>query len=127
MSTDPKLIDAADRVLLGETLRHVALSYREALLVEMGFDPEDAPEGLFVVETTRFMNQVCRHLGDRHAGDPRVAAALSDWVRHVDEYDAFDVLLSHYQFESRETVLRKGQMLFPGPLTSHWEGGPEGR
>lgn len=127
MNTETKIREAAESVLLGESLRRVAVGYREALLHEMGFDPEDAPDDLFVKEKIQFINQVCRHLGDRHAGDRRAAAALADWVQHVDEYDAYDALLSHFQFESRGAVLRKAQMLFPGPLTSHWECDAEGR
>jgi hypothetical protein len=105
---------------LGEPLRMIAAQYREGLLVDMGLDPDAAPDGLFVKETTRFMNQMCRHLGDRHAGDARVAHAMEEWVRQVDEYDAFDVLLSHFDFEARQAVLRRGRNLFPGPLTAHW-------
>ena len=110
----------AARVLLGEPLRMIAADYRESLLVDMGFDPEEPPQNLFVKETTRFMNKVCRHLGERHAGDSAVAAVLEDWVRRVDEYDAFDALLVHFHFVSRPTVLSRGRMLFPGPLTAHW-------
>jgi len=110
----------AERIQLGESFRQVAGSYREALLEEKGFDPDDAPGDLFLTETTRFMNQLCRHLGDRHAGDRRVAAALEAWVGRVDEYDAYDTLLTHYEFESRDAVLRRGHILFPGPLTAHW-------
>ena len=115
-----ELTESAEHVLLGEPLRSVAESYRTALLVEMGFDPEDAPDDLFRKETMRYMNQLCRHLGDHHAGDSRVAATLRDWVRVVEEYDAFDTLLTHYKFESRDAVLRRGRVLFPGPLTAHW-------
>ncbi len=112
--------NVAERIQLGESFRQVAGSYREALLTEMGFDPEDAPTDLFLKETTRFMNQLCRHLGDRHAGDRRIGAALEAWVGRVDEYDAYDTLLTHYEFESRDAVLRRGRILFPGPLTAHW-------
>ena len=114
------LQEAAERVLLGESLVGLSRQYREELLLEMGFDLEEAPDDLFRKETMRFVNQLCRHFGDRHAGDRRVAAALENWVRQVEEYDAFDTLLTHYEFESRAAVMRRGKILFPGPLTAHW-------
>jgi len=114
------LFEIADRVLLGEPLRDVALEYRANLLVEMGFDPDDAPDDLFAKETTRFMNQVCRHLGERHSGDHAVAAGLEAWVSQVSEYDAFDALLENFEFPGRQALLERGRILFPGPLTAHW-------
>ena len=51
----------------------------------------------------------------------KVPAALQDWVRLVEDYDAFDALLSNYKFAGREMVIRRGKQLFPGPLTAHWE------
>lgn len=114
------LFESAERILLGESLRDVASGYRNDLLVDMGFDPDDAPENLFQKETTRFMNQVCRHLGERHAGDHAVAAGLEAWVHQVDEYDAFDALLENFEFPTRFAVLKRGRILFPGPLTAHW-------
>ena len=120
----PELPESAEHVFLGESLRSIAAAYRIDLLVEMGFDPEDAPNDLFRKETSRYMNQLCRHLGDHHAGDTRAAAALLDWVRVVEDYDAFDTLLTHYEFDARGTVLRRGRVLFPGPLTAHWVDAP---
>ena len=107
-------------ILLGESLRDVASSYRDALLGDMGFEPEEAPVDLFERETVRFMNQVCRQLGHRHAGDRRAATALQDWIREVEEYDAFDTLLTHYEFDGKEAILDRARVLFPGPLTAHW-------
>jgi hypothetical protein len=107
-------------VLLGEPMAEIASAYREDLLRDMGFDPEDAPEDLFSKETKRFMNKLSRQLGDRHHGDRRAGAALENWVRRVEEYDVFDALLSHFDFPSRPAVLARGNMLFPGTLTAHW-------
>ncbi len=118
------LFEIADRVLLGESLRDVAAECRNTMLIDMGFDPEDAPGDLFTKETTGFMNEVCRHLGERHAGDPAVAAGLEAWVCEVNEYDAFDALLAHFEFPSRSTVLERARILFPGPMTAHWDDQP---
>jgi hypothetical protein len=67
------------------------------------------------------MRKFARHLGDRHAGDPRVGQALRDWVELSDHYEAWDALLSGFRCEGRETLLRRGRMMFPRPLTAHWE------
>lgn len=115
-----ELRQSAEHVLLGESMRGVAEDFRNDLLVDMGFDPEGAPDDLFRKETTRHMNQLCRYFGDNHEGDSRVAAALRDWVRTVEDYDAFDTLLTCYRFDAREAVLRRGRVLFPGALTAHW-------
>ncbi len=115
-----ELKDAADRILLGESLQSIASHFRAALMAEMGMDPEESPPDLFRKETLRYMNEVCRHLGERHSEDRRVAIALRAWIRFEEEYDAFDVLLSNYNFEQRPAVLRRGRFLFPSTLTSHW-------
>ena len=111
---------SVESVLLGESLRDVASSYRYSLLADMGFEPEEAPKDLFEQETLRFMNQVCRQLGHCYAGDRRAATALQDWIRDVEEYDAFDTLLTHFEFEGKEVILNRARVLFPGPLTAHW-------
>ena len=113
--------EVVERILLGESLSSIAFEFRTDLLTEMGFDLDDVSDGVFRKETMRFMNQLCRYLGDNHEGDPRVAMVLRDWVRRVDEYDAFDTLLTHYKFDDRDQVLRRGRVLFPGPLTAHWD------
>ena len=120
MALSMELTEAVDRVLQGESLRDVFAHYRDGLLVDMGFDPEEAPDDLFRKETMRFVNQLCRRLGEHHDGDRRAAAALVDWVRECEEYDAFDALLSHFEFDSRDAVITRGRVLFPGPLTAHW-------
>lgn len=119
-----KLEDAAESVLFGESIRQLYRGYRNVMLEEMGFDPDDAPEHLFHKETMRFVNQLCRHLGERHGGDQRAGAALHAWVLDVDEYDAFDSLLCHFEFDGRESVLQRGRVLFPGPLVAHWDDRP---
>ena len=117
--------DAIERVLLGESLRAISTAHREELIVALGLEPESVSESKYRDDTRRFMNGLCRELGDRHDGDWRVAASLSEWVRRVDDYDAFDALLSNFRdFEGRELVVRRGRQLFPGPLTAHWEGEP---
>jgi hypothetical protein len=66
------------------------------------------------------MRMLARHLGDRHSGEIRVGCALRDWVTQCDHYEAWDALLSGFAIEGREALLRRGRMLFPGPLTAHW-------
>ena len=114
------LQEAVERVLQGEAMRSLARDYRESLISAMGLDEDDVTESTFRVETGRFMNQLCRHLGDRHEGDHRVCVALREWVHRVSDYEAYDALLTSFSFEGREVVLRKARVLFPGPLTAHW-------
>ena len=116
-----KIEEAVDHILLGESMRQLANGYREKMLVDLGMDPEECEDTLLLKETHRFMSKVCTYLGEKHAGDARASAALQEWVRVVEDYDAFDALLSNYDFAGREVVIRRGKMLFPGPLTAHWE------
>lgn len=116
-----KVEEAVDRILLGESMQALAGSYREKLLVDLGLDPEECEDTLFLKETHKFMSRVCLYLGEKHAGDARASAALQAWVGVVEDYDAFDALLSNYDFAGREVVVRRGKILFPGPLTAHWE------
>ncbi|MCB9879324.1 MAG: hypothetical protein H6835_17145 [Planctomycetes bacterium] len=74
-------------------------------------------------ETAAFMRELARHLGDRHQGDVRVGQALRDWIRFSDHYEAWDALLSGFDVEGREALIRRGRVLFPGPLTRHWTEG----
>lgn len=116
--------DAVERVLLGEPLRMIAIAHREELIEALGLEVEEVPPRDFWDDTRRFMNRLCRELGDRHSGDGRVAAALYEWVQRVDDYDAFDALLANFdRFEGRERVVRRGRQLFPGPLVAHWDRG----
>lgn len=111
---------AVEDVLLGASLRQVATSYRESLIEAFHFRPEEVTKSTFAEETTAFMKKVARHLGDRHAGDPRVLTALQDWVLFVDHYEAWDALLSGFDFHGKSGLIRRGRVMFPGPLTAHW-------
>jgi len=117
-----EIADAIERALLGESLRAIAGAYRAELLAQFGLDPEEADAATFRDDTQRFMRKLCREIAERHAGDRRVRIALHEWVDRVDDYDAFDALLSAFDaFDGRESVVRRGRRLFPGPLTAHWE------
>ncbi len=115
------LQEAVERVLQGEPMHMLAAAYRDEMIADMGLEEDDVSETTFRPETGKFMNQLCRHLGERYEGDHRVCSSLEDWVHKVDDYEAYDALLSAFSFEGKATVLRKGRILFPGPLTAHWE------
>lgn len=112
---------AIDRVLLGEPLQSIYAEQRDEMLRSVGLEPKEAASETFAKETRRFVNKVARQLGDRHPGDQRALAALHEWVLRVDDYDPWDALLSHFEFDGKELLVRRGRMLFPGPLTAHWE------
>jgi hypothetical protein len=113
---------ATEEVLLGASLLDIFREHRAELLRSVDLDPAEADPTTFRKDTMRFMGKLCRHLSERHAGDRRVGAALVEWVQIVDEYDAYDSLLSRWhRFDGRERVVRRGKQLFPGPLTSHWD------
>jgi hypothetical protein len=117
-----KVRDAVARVQLGEPLRMVAIAHREHVLAELELEPDDVSPRERWDETRAFMDRLCRELGERHADDSRIAAALAEWVRRVDDYEAFDSLLANFKdFEGRDQLVRRGRQLFPGPLTAHWE------
>lgn len=114
--------EAVDRVLLGESLGMIGAEWRIEALRSVGMEPEEARPETFRKEAIAFVNKVCRQLGERHEGDSRAEAALITWARRVDEYDVFDSLLDHFRhFEGRDSLVRRGKMLFPGPLTAHWD------
>ena len=114
--------DAVDRVLLGESLAQIRSDWRAEALDSLGMQPDEARPETFLKEATQFTAKVCRQLGDRHAGDSRAATALADFVRRVDDYDAFDALLANFKsFDGRDLILRRGRTLYPGPLTAHWD------
>lgn len=115
------LENAAERVLLGESLLHLAADYRQQLIGDMNLGEGDVSASTFRSETERFISKLCRHLGDRHGEDNRVMIALRDWCLRVEDYDAYDVLLSGFRFDGREVFIRRGRQLFPGPLTAHWD------
>jgi len=104
----------------GASLLDVASEYREQLIVEAGVAPDDVTAKTFQDEVADFMRSLARHLGERHAGERRIAHALREWVRHSDHYEAWDALLSGFDVDGREALLRRGRVMFPGPLTAHW-------
>jgi hypothetical protein len=111
---------AVDDVLMGASLRQVAAAYREELIQHFGFRPDEITPATFGAEVATFMRKLARHFGDRHQGDARVGQALVEWVQQSDHYEAWDALLSGFDVEAREALVRRGRMLFPGPLTRHW-------
>jgi hypothetical protein len=115
-----RLEQAAQDVLLGASLHQVFQGYRSELLAAVGLQPHEADKKTFVKEAMRFLNKLCRHLADRHAGDRRALAALLDWVALVREYEAWDSLLSAFRFDGRERWVERGRQLFAGPMTAHW-------
>ncbi len=114
---------AVEDVLLGATLLQVAREYRDKLIEDFRFREDEVTKDTFAEETGKFMRQVARHIGDRHAGDPRVLPALHAWVLLVDHYEAWDALLAGFDFPGKAALVRRGKMRFPGPLTAHWQEG----
>ena len=111
---------AVDDILLGASLRQVAGDYRQSLIDGFGFRDDEVASDTFSEEPTSFMRKVVRQLGDRHAGDSRVLRPLHDWVLQVDHYEAWDALLTGFEFPGKSAVVRRGKLLFPGTLTAHW-------
>lgn len=112
---------AIEDVLLGASLRQVAIAYRDDLIEQFQFRPEDVKPTTFARETDTFMKVVARQLGDRHRGDPRVRNALQDWVMQSDHYEAWDALLGSFDFPGKPMLVERGRKRFPGPLTAHWD------
>jgi hypothetical protein len=108
-------------VLLGASMRQVAGEYRERLIEDFGFRPEEVTPATFGEEVTAYMRALARQLGDRHQGDVRVGEALATWVRFTEHYEAWDALLTGFDVEGREALIRRGRLLFPGALTGHWD------
>lgn len=115
------LAQAEREVLLGASLREVAAAYRQHLLETFGFRDSEVSATTFQAEVAAFLRKLARSLGERHAGDPRVGAALRTWVLQCDHYEAWDALLSGFAVDGREALVRRGKLLFPGPLTAHWD------
>lgn len=111
---------AVESIRLGEPLASIADGHRLRLLRAAGVDPDEADDDLFAEEVDRFMRGLCRRIGDRHSGDARVGAALVVWVDRCRDYEAWDALLSGFEFEGRPRYLKRGKTMFPGPLTAHW-------
>jgi len=116
---------AVQDVLLGSALAQVAAAFRQDLIAAFDFRPDEVYAETFADETATFMRKVARKLGDEHTGRDRVGAALCDWVQQVDHYEAWDALLSGFEFEGKEQLIRRGRRMFPGPLTAHWRRGGE--
>ncbi len=114
--------DGVQRVLEGEPVDVLARAYRHGLLAAFGLDPREAAAETFARETRLFVNNVCRELGDRHSGDQRALVALRDWAPRCRDYEPWDALLTHFEFDGKDTLVRRGRVLFPGPMTSHWDG-----
>lgn len=122
------LPEAVESVLLGESLDSLHVRFQMAMLGVA--KEEDLPEALGGLRTarrqelcrdaTRFLGSVCRHLGERHAGDERIGRVIEDWARKSKDYDAFDALLCHFRFHGRERWVEEGRRLFPRTLTEHW-------
>jgi hypothetical protein len=112
---------AVERILLGEELSSIAASVHEEELTRRGLVPETAEPSTGATEVADYMRRLCRELGDRHAGDHRIAVALLEWTRSCRDYEAFDALLSGFEFEGRERVLRIARAMFPRAMTAHWE------
>jgi hypothetical protein len=108
-------------VLLGASMRQIADEYRERLIEDFGFRPEEVEPTTFAKEVAAYMRALARHLGDRYQGDVRVGEALSTWVRFTEHYEAWDALLSGFEVEGKEQLVRRGRLLFPSTLTSHWD------
>ena len=115
-----ELAEAVERVLLGEALPAIAAAYREETLVSVGLDPREALPATFQKETGAFMKKLCRLLGERYEGDPRAMAALLEYVRDTEHYEAWDALLTHFDFDGKDALIRRGRVLFAGPMTAHW-------
>lgn len=112
---------ATNDVLFGASLRQISIEYRQGLIEAFGFRPDELSPDTFRDEVTAFMRKLARHLGDRHAGEPKIGAALQEWVVFCDHYEAWDALLSGFTVEGREGLLRRGRVLFPGSMTAHWD------
>ena len=92
----------------------------QRMVDEFVMEPEEVTPTTFRDEVAAFMRSLARHLGDRHQGDVRVGHALRAWVEQCDHYEAWDALLSGFDVDGREALVRRGRVLFPGPLTRHW-------
>jgi len=115
-----ELRSAVEDILLGASLGQIAAEYRQELIESFSFRDDEVTSETFSEETAAFMRKVARRLGDRHAGDARVLRPLHDWVLQVDHYEAWDALMSGFEFPGKQAVMRRGKVLFPGTLTAHW-------
>ena len=121
MVTQKELERGVRDVLLGASMREVASEYRDRMIEDFGFRPEEVTSGTFQKEVAAYMRALARHLGDRHQGDVRVGEALATWVRFSEHYEAWDALMTGFEIEGRDALIRRGRVLFPGALTRHWD------
>ena len=99
----------------------MAADCRELLIRDFGFRREEVTAETFRTEVAAFMRTLARHLGERHGGDARVGHALRQWIMQCDHYEAWDSLLTASTSTAAKRLVRRGRMLFPGPLTAHWD------
>ena len=102
-------------------MESIAATHRENLLRCKGLDLGEALLSSLEVEIRDFMKKLCRQLGEHHSGDRRALVGLRDWVRIAGDYEAYDSLLTHFDFEGKEALIHKGRILFAGPMTAHWQ------
>lgn len=112
--------EAIERVRLGESIAQISEAYRSGVLLSMGLSAQDVGPSAFRKEARGFVNKLCRELGDRHGGDRKVGVALRAWVESVTDYEAWDALLSSFDFEGKARFIERGRRLFAGPMTAHW-------
>jgi|RhiMethySRZTD1v2_1073278.scaffolds.fasta_scaffold638432_2 hypothetical protein len=117
-----ELQDAIARVRLGESIAAVRDAYRADTLHSMGMTEHDVGPQTLRKESHAFTRKLCRALGDKCAGERKVGSALRDWVESVTDYEAWDALLSGFDFEGKKRLIERGRRLFAGPMTAHWDG-----
>ena len=114
------LTSAAERVLLGEELVSIHDARRSWLCAEAEIDAKE-DEGAFRTDADQFLRDLCRELAEKHAGRARIAVALRRWLDRSSDYEAWDALMSAFDFDGRDRMLARGMRLFPGMMTSHWQ------
>lgn len=104
----------------GASLRQIAADCQNEWLAAAGMKSDQPPPAACHEQVAAFLRSFARHLGDRCAGEPRIGMALREWVEHTDHYEAWDALLSSFAVDGRLALVRRGRLMFPGPLTAHW-------
>lgn len=115
-----KLEEAVARVRLGESIAQIADAYRVEVMRSMGLTSRDVGPETFRKDARLFVNRLCRELADRCAGDRKIALTLRTWVEGVADYEAWDALLSAFDFEGKARWIERGRAMFAGPMTAHW-------
>ena len=59
----------------------------------------------------------------RPAARPHAIASISalHWWPAIARFEADALLAGAFEIEGKEALIRRGRMLFPGPLTRHWD------